>query len=468
MSFLAKMLPLFVVAAVHSAASAAPVCSALVIEQTVKGADAYQIDKAWSGTRVAFSGIVKERVAYIAYYDRERWLTVAEINFQTKMTCRQRLSSQFGGWDSHNGVTLAMAGDGTVHVSANMHNTALTLANTDTTGSIATFKFTRPTSADESIVTYPTFIRGLNGDLLFLYRSGRSGNGKWLINRWTERRWERLGEIFAGKSQQRQVSAYPSQFIQDATGSWHFAIVWRTGPDVSANIAVSYANTRDFHVFYGADRRRLSSPLTPESADTVETPGENSGLMNSASIILDKENKPIVVYTRYGKGGRNAIVAARPQGSGWMITDIANSKSRTQIAGGGTLNSYPQFRINSDGSTAAVYVAFPNEHRSRVRLNLENLMPTDVEPAKPSGLEMQPALPQLPLLTTANVVGMVQPSVITSPVRDVDRADVALGSLQWVAQPSDHDQPRKCGIDGKTGCNPPAMPLMLVMSPTKN
>jgi hypothetical protein len=454
----------FLLAAIPAAANSEPVCGALVRQENIQGANVYLVDQIWSGTRVAFSGIVKGPIVYVAYYNPQRWLTVAELNLQTEVVCRQSLNSRFGGWDSHNGTTLAMAEDGTIHLAANMHNAPLTLANTDTTGSIASLKLVHATSTDETMVTYPTFIRGVKGDLLFLYRSGRSANGKWFINRWTRGRWDRVGEILSDLSQRGQVSAYPSKFIQDATGIWHFAIVWRTKADASANVAVSYASTRDFHVFYGADGRHLSSPLTPESADTVERPGENAGLMNSASVILDNSNKPIVLYTRYGTAGRNAIIAARPQQHAWLIKEIAVARSRTAIAGGGTLESYPQFRINSDGTAADFYIAFPDEPGLRQRLDLANLAPTKIAPK----VTAQPALPMLPLLRTLDIDGLVQPIPINSPVRDALQVDTVRGNLQWLAQASNRDQPRRCESDGKTGCSPPAMPLMLVISQPKN
>ena len=53
------------------------------------------------------------------------------------------------------------------------------------------------TGVDENDVTYPEFYRLADGDMLFAYRSGASGRGNLVLNRYStvDRRWSRVQDI---------------------------------------------------------------------------------------------------------------------------------------------------------------------------------------------------------------------------------------------------------------------------------
>ena len=81
---------------------------------------------------------------------------------------------------------------------------------------------------EEHRCTYPRFIRGATGELLFTYRDGRSGNGDQYFNLWNPRTatWNRLIEspLFAGGG---QMNAYFTGPEQDKAGVFHVCWVWR-------------------------------------------------------------------------------------------------------------------------------------------------------------------------------------------------------------------------------------------------
>lgn len=54
--------------------------------------------------------------------------------------------------------------------------------------------FSSPPGANEDCCTYPRFLTDNNGDLIFHYRDGSSGNGSEIYNRWDRaaRRWVRM------------------------------------------------------------------------------------------------------------------------------------------------------------------------------------------------------------------------------------------------------------------------------------
>jgi hypothetical protein len=227
--------------------------------------------------------------------------------------------------------------------------------------------------------------------------------------------------------------------------------------DAATNFAVSYVRTRDFRDFRAGDGRRLSAPITFDSADLVEKPGINTGLLNSATLFLAKDRKPVLLYTRYGTERRNAVVVAWPDADGWKTKILAQSSGRTEISGKGSLGEAPRFRANTDGDTAEIFISFPNEKRRRVSLDLATMTET-----RRRIQERSTALPSLPLLEQAPAKALVRPQFLSVQVKDADNGEL-VGSLQWLAQASNRDKPYLCGDDGKRGCKPPATALYLVI-----
>ena len=89
------------------------------------------IDQAWGGARVGFDSLEDRDFLYIAYYDADRWLTVAQVNKCTGKQEKVRVPSQFGGWDEHNSISLVLDGENRLHVSGNMHVSPLVYARMD-------------------------------------------------------------------------------------------------------------------------------------------------------------------------------------------------------------------------------------------------------------------------------------------------------------------------------------------------
>lgn len=82
------------------------------------------------------------------------------------------------GWDSHNYVTLAVDSAGQIHVSGNMHCVPIVYFRTERPGDITRFRqFPAMVGRNEQRCTYPRFLHGPKGELIFTYRDGRSGSG---------------------------------------------------------------------------------------------------------------------------------------------------------------------------------------------------------------------------------------------------------------------------------------------------
>jgi hypothetical protein len=96
-----------------------------------------EVDKVWSGHPVGFSLLTVPPFQYVAYYDAERRMTVAQRRLESERWSYQRLPSTLG-WDSHNAVTLAVDRAGQLHVAGNMHRTPLVYFRTTKVGDLAT------------------------------------------------------------------------------------------------------------------------------------------------------------------------------------------------------------------------------------------------------------------------------------------------------------------------------------------
>ncbi len=151
-----------------------------------------RIDRAWGGSSAAFDFVSFKRHLLVAYYDAHRNVKIAIRNGDGVWSYKV-LDDQFKGWDSHNYLTLEVDDNHDLHLSGDLHGTPLTYWRSR--GLIASSFARQPMVGTlETQTTYPRFYRGPQGDFLFKYRQGGSGDGEWIINRYDVRagRWSRL------------------------------------------------------------------------------------------------------------------------------------------------------------------------------------------------------------------------------------------------------------------------------------
>ncbi|WP_224242987.1 BNR-4 repeat-containing protein [Hyalangium gracile] len=151
-----------------------------------------RVDRAWGGSSASFDFVVFKRHQIVAYYDANRRVKVAIRNGEGPWTYVV-LDDQFRGWDSHNYLTLEVDDNHDIHLSGDLHGHPLTYWRSR---GLVTSTFARQPMVGtlETRATYPRFYRSPQGDFLFKYRQGSSGDGEWIINRYDVRtyRWSRL------------------------------------------------------------------------------------------------------------------------------------------------------------------------------------------------------------------------------------------------------------------------------------
>lgn len=297
------------------------------------------IANVWSGHPVAFALVTTAEWQYAAYYDAERRMTVASRKLSEDTWSHQVLPSTVG-WDSHNAIAMAVDEVGRVHVSGNMHNVHLTYFRTTEAWDIATFEQVQSMAgSNEDSATYPEFFRGPQGNLIFAYRDGGSGNGNHIFNSYDAetQQWTRLLDtpLTDGEGQR---NAYPVGPIQGPDQLWHLVWVWRDTPDASTNHDISYAKTADLLNWQSGAGQAEQLPIRLGTGDIVDPVPAGAGMINNNTKVgFDEQNRPIVAYHKYDSQGNTQLYNARVEDGEWVVHQTSNWDYRWEFGGNGTL-----------------------------------------------------------------------------------------------------------------------------------
>lgn len=301
----------------------------------------------WSGHPVDFAlATVGDRQA-VGYYDADRRLTVAVRSCGDSNWVIVPLP-RTTGWDSHNFIAMAVDRDGFLHVAADMHASPLVYFRSrnplDEPFHAGSFEsIHRMTGDQEDRVTYPSFLRDANGELVFMCRVGSSGNGDHILNRYdtATRTWRRLvdGPILSGRSATQTMNAYPAGPVRGPDGWFHLAWVWRDTPDCETCHDVCYARSRDLVHWERSDGTPLALPISAAGCEVVDPVAAGGGLLNGLLAIgFDADGRVVLSYHAYDAAGRSQVYAARVEGGRWQIHRTTDWSKRLEFAGRGSID----------------------------------------------------------------------------------------------------------------------------------
>ena len=275
---------------------------------------------------------------YAAYYDAESRVVIAKrklgtTNWEIKVT-------QFTGntADAHNSISIAVDGRGVLHLSWDNHNTPLRYAKGATPGSLEVTEATM-IGDRESKATYPEFYNLPNGDLLFLYRDGASGNGNLVLNRYDLRSqaWTRVQNNLIDGENVR--NAYPQTTV-DARGSIHVSWVWRESPNVETNHDLCYARSDDGGVTWvRSNGQKYQLPITAATAEYIWHIPRYAELINQTSMTTDANGNPYIATYWRNKGDKDTAI---PQyrlvyfDGIWRSSQISHRTLPFTLSGAGT------------------------------------------------------------------------------------------------------------------------------------
>lgn len=310
---------------------------------------------------------------YISYYDADCRVVVGKR--KAGMEEWELAKSQYRGncADAHNVISLMVDGEGYLHLSFDHHGHPLKYCKSLASGSLEFSGLLSMTGVDEGNVTYPEFYRLPCGDLIFVYRSGSSGRGNLVMNRYRvkTRQWERVHDILIDGENLR--NAY-WQLCVDPQGTIHLSWVWREEWLVETNHDLCYARSEDGgQTWEKSDGRKYNLPINAENAEYACRIPQNSELINQTSMTADDHGNPyIATYWRGGGEDAPQYRIVWHDGEDWRQQAVSQRKTPFSLSGGGTKMipiARPRLVIaQKGGMTTARYLFRDEERGSKVSM----------------------------------------------------------------------------------------------------
>ena len=405
--------------------------------------DSIFIDSVWAGHRVGFALLTEQKRQYVAYYNKDRNMTVGQRNLSDdqfkvlilppKMRTHKAGTSTILEWDSHNYVTLARDQEGYLHLAGNMHVNGLTYFRSKKPDDITTLQqISSMVGSLEDRCTYPKFMKREDGTLLFKYRDGGSGNGSEIYNLYdTEsKQWRRLHEpLIDGRG---KMNAYTSSPILGPDGWYHLYWVWRDTPDCETNHDLSYMKSPDLEQWFDIEGRPLQLPAHYRQKSLIVDPiPSGGGIINlAAKLAFDEKNNPLFIYHKYGPSGNLQLFSALRRNEKWEINQITRWNYRWEFSGRGSINrefELHDFKPDRDGHFIVTYDHIKYGHQLMIlSKNLEIIQIDNPSEVEAPHYAIQGDFPGLEIRTSRDLSG--QPS--------------KTWNLKWESLPSNRDRPR--------------------------
>jgi hypothetical protein len=419
--------------------------------------DSLKIADVWSGHPVDFSFVARGDSQYVAYYDSAQRMTVAMHDVGSNMVHKKTLPSTVG-WDSHNYIAMALDSAGYFHVSGNMHSSALVYFRSTAPYSIDSLKAASMVGSEETSVTYPVFYYGPSGELIFMYRTGSSGNGNQIFNNWsiTTKKWSRLFDkpLFDGEGQR---NAYMGGPVSGPDGYYYVYWMWRETADASTTHDVGCIRSKDLLQWETISGTKLTIPITLSTKGVlVETIPQHGGVINRGAVGFDKQKRPIVTYHKFDANGNTQLYNARWEDNAWNIHQVTDWAYRWDFGGTGTLVLEVTFGpvvLEQSGSLTQVF------YHKKYGSGIMELDEATLKKKSDLGSSLWPEALEQPRQSGMVVHWLKDQGVITlagsffnstsTPRRDPS----VVYALRWETMPENKDQPRTPV--------PAATPLML-------
>jgi hypothetical protein len=274
---------------------------------------------------------------FIAYYDANGYLTLGRRNLSDNHFEIQRTQYKGKCSDGHNIISMGIDGKGYLHLSFNHHNVPLQYCKSKAPYSLELDTLQNMVGRDELRVTYPEFYTMPNGDLLFAYRLGKSGQGNLVLNRYDVKHstWNRLQDVLIDGEGER--NAY-WQICVDNRGTIHVSWVWRETSAVETNHDLCYARSVDGGVTWQKSTgERYTLPINQDNAEYAYRIPQNSELINQTSMSVDVKGNPYIAT--YWRDAGDSIpqyrVVYKSDGE-WNMQCVSRRKTPFSLSGRGT------------------------------------------------------------------------------------------------------------------------------------
>jgi hypothetical protein len=274
---------------------------------------------------------------YAGFYDAGGRLILAKRRLGENSWQKAQTDFSAGVEDAHNTISLIVDGAGYLHLAWGHHNAPLQYARSLEPGNLVMDEPRRMVGRGEQSVTYPQFFRLSDGNLLFLYREGGSGDGRLVLNHYQtkQQRWTRRQDNLIDGEGER--SAYWDLTL-DGEDRLHLAWNWRETPDVASNHDLLYARSEDGgHSWQHSDGQAYALPITQATAEVAAAIAQNHNLMNPPAIGADRWGRPYISsYWSPEPGQRPRFHLVYRNDTGWQTLPGPMAGENFELAGWGT------------------------------------------------------------------------------------------------------------------------------------
>lgn len=307
---------------------------------------------------------------YVAYYDHDRFLTLAQRELDSRQWKYHRFPVQMN-WQTgaHARLSLAIDRHGYIHITCYRRRLQQEppmpprpiYYRSMAPHSMDGFERLYMVSEDER-TDYPTFTT-VDGTIFFSFRDGGSGRGDYYFYRYDDDRriWEQVLDtpLLDGRG---EMSAYPyggGLPLAGPDGRWHLLWMWRDNPDHATNHSLSYARTvgSDLAQWESAAGVPVTPPFTIDNTELlVDDAPPGGGLSNPLQAMSwDSADRVVISYHRFDETGASQIFNARFDGSNdGRIDQEENARFEGDNDGRTDQEGNARFNGGNDGSTDQV------------------------------------------------------------------------------------------------------------------
>ncbi len=275
---------------------------------------------------------------FTAFYDEDSTMVLAKRQLGNKDWKIHKTQYKADVEDAHNAISIAVDGKGILHVSWGLHGQEMLYAQSQKPGSLELTEKQSMTGKNEQAVTYPQFYRLSNGDLLFTYRDGSSGDGDIMVNRFdlASGEWKSIAHPLIDGQGER--NAYINTVAIDDRGGWHFSWTWRETWDVATNHDIMYAHSADEgQSWMRSNGEKYELPITIDNAEIAYDIPQKSELINQTAMTVDSEGNPVIAsYWRSEDSDSPQYHIITKKSSGWVARQVTQRENSFSLSGGGT------------------------------------------------------------------------------------------------------------------------------------
>jgi hypothetical protein len=341
----------------------------LLISSFAIAQEVSNVGLAWAGNSVNTvvfrrnSVVSYKNAQYTSYYDSVGNVILAKRKLGSNNWTLKKTPYKGNYKDAHNSISIIIDGDGFLHISWDQHASKLRYAKSIAPNSLELGAELTMIGKNEAKATYPEFYKLKDGDLLFLYREGTSGQGNLVLNRYAVKtqKWERIHDNLIDGQGQR--NAY-WQACVDEQGVFHLSWVWREKSDVATNHDMSYAKSLDGgKTWLSSSKQVYTIPMNIANTKPILIIPQKSELINSTSMSTDEKGNPYIAsYWRTQSSKIPQYQLIYLKNNEWKVQQVSDRKTPFSLSGVGTKRipiSRPQIVVNKK----TVSVIFRDEER---------------------------------------------------------------------------------------------------------